>query len=53
MKKANFLAGAVLTLSLVLPVSGGAQTWVIDPAHTVSGFTVKHMMITNVTGCSR
>lgn len=50
MKKANFLAGAVLALSLVLPVSVGAETWVIDPAHTVSGFTVKHMMITNVTG---
>jgi polyisoprenoid-binding protein YceI len=31
-------------------VSVGAETWVIDPAHTVSGFTVKHMMITNVTG---
>jgi len=50
MKKANRLAGAVLALSLVLPVSVGAETWVIDPAHTVSGFTVKHMMITNVTG---
>jgi polyisoprenoid-binding protein YceI len=50
MKKANRLAGAVLALSLVLPVSVGAETWVIDPAHTVSGFTVKHMMIANVTG---
>ena len=50
MKKASRLAGAVLALSLVLPVSVGAETWVIDPAHTVSGFTVKHMMITNVTG---
>ena len=50
MKKANCLAGAVLALSLVLPVSVGAEAWVIDPAHTVSGFTVKHMMITNVTG---
>lgn len=50
MKKASRLAGAVLALSLVLPVSVGAETWVIDPAHTVSGFTVKHMMIANVTG---
>jgi polyisoprenoid-binding protein YceI len=50
MKKASRLAGAMLALSLVLPVSVGAETWVIDPAHTVSGFTVKHMMITNVTG---
>ena len=23
---------------------------VIDPAHTVSGFTVRHLMISNVTG---
>ena len=50
MNKASRLAGAILALSLVLPVSVGAETWVIDPAHTVSGFTVKHMMITNVTG---
>ena len=50
MKKANLLAGAALALYLALPVSVGAETWVIDPAHTVSGFTVKHMMITNVTG---
>src|ERR1700730_12925814 len=50
MKKASRLAGAILALSLVLPVSVGAETWVIDPAHTVSGFTVKHMMIPNVTG---
>jgi polyisoprenoid-binding protein YceI len=50
MKKTSRLAGAMLALSLVLPVSVGAETWVIDPAHTVSGFTVKHMMITNVTG---
>ena len=43
-------AVGVLALALVLPVSARAETWVIDPAHTVSGFTVKHMMITNVTG---
>jgi len=43
-------AVGVLALALVLPVSARAETWVIDPAHTVSGFTVKHMMIANVTG---
>jgi polyisoprenoid-binding protein YceI len=41
---------AVLTLALLLPSIGAADTWVIDPAHTVSGFTVRHMMITNVSG---
>jgi len=40
----------VLALALVLPVSARAETWVIDPAHTVSGFTVRHLMISNVTG---
>jgi len=43
-------AVGVLALALVLPASARAETWVIDPAHTVSGFTVKHMMIANVTG---
>jgi len=43
-------AVGVLALALVLPVSARAETWVIDPAHTVSGFTVKHLMIANVTG---
>jgi polyisoprenoid-binding protein YceI len=50
MKRAIAAFGAVLTLSLGLPALAAAETWVIDPAHTVSGFTVKHMMITNVTG---
>jgi len=43
-------AVGVLALALVLPVSARAETWVIDPAHTVSGFTVRHLMISNVTG---
>jgi polyisoprenoid-binding protein YceI len=43
-------AVGVLALALVLPVSGRAETWVVDPAHTVSGFTVRHLMISNVTG---
>lgn len=28
----------------------GARTWIIDPAHTVVGFSVKHMMIATVRG---
>jgi polyisoprenoid-binding protein YceI len=50
MRNARRAAVVVLALALVLPVSARAETWVIDPAHTVSGFTVKHMMIANVTG---
>ena len=41
---------AALALALALPIPARAETWVLDPAHTVSGFTVRHMMITNVTG---
>jgi polyisoprenoid-binding protein YceI len=41
---------AVLTLGLSLVAPATAETWVVDTAHTVSGFTVKHMMIANVTG---
>lgn len=41
---------ATLSLVLAVPALGAADTWVIDPAHTVSGFTVRHMMVTNVTG---
>jgi polyisoprenoid-binding protein YceI len=40
----------VAILILALPALAAAEIWVIDPAHTVSGFTVRHMMITNVTG---
>ena len=50
MRNALRAAVVVLALALLLPVSARAETWVIDPAHTVSGFTVKHMMIANVTG---
>ena len=39
-----------LMLALALPALALAQTWNIDPAHTVAGFTVRHLMISNVTG---
>jgi polyisoprenoid-binding protein YceI len=50
MKRAVRFFVAVLTLGLSLPAPAAAETWVVDTAHTVSGFTVKHMMIANVTG---
>ena len=49
--KPSFRALVVaLAVTLVLPAVAVAQTWGIDPAHTVSGFTVRHMMVSNVTG---
>ena len=44
------LLAALVAFALVGPVSAAAEIWVIDPEHTVSGFTVRHMMIANVTG---
>ncbi|HXJ84005.1 MAG TPA: YceI family protein [Candidatus Methylomirabilis sp.] len=46
----RMLVATLTTLALLLPSLATAETWTIDPAHTVSGFTVRHMMITNVTG---
>ena len=39
-----------LILALTVPAWATAETWNIDPAHTVAGFTVRHLMISNVTG---
>ena len=49
MKRAAWLLVALVWI-LALPALGAAETWVIDTTHTVSGFTVRHMMITNVSG---
>jgi polyisoprenoid-binding protein YceI len=40
----------LLVLLAASACPAAAETWAIDSAHTVSGFTVRHMMITNVTG---
>jgi polyisoprenoid-binding protein YceI len=50
MRRLTRVLVATLTLTLTVPVLAAAETWTIDPAHTVSGFTARHMMITNVTG---
>jgi polyisoprenoid-binding protein YceI len=50
MRQLTRMLVVLLTLALTLPALAGAETWILDPAHTVSGFTVRHMMITNVTG---
>lgn|SRR5262249_35047649 len=40
----------VVALGVSVPTIVGAETWVVDPTHTVSGFTVRHMMLTSVSG---
>jgi polyisoprenoid-binding protein YceI len=44
--QALVMFAALLTTSMVF----AADTYTIDPAHTSFGFTVKHMMISNVPG---
>lgn len=44
------MLAAVLVLALGLPGLAAADSWVLDPAHTTSTFTARHLMITNVTG---
>jgi polyisoprenoid-binding protein YceI len=39
-----------VSLALAVASPASADVWTIDPAHTVAGFTARHMMITNVTG---
>ena len=46
----QFVRLVVVTLALAVAARASAETWTIDPAHTVAGFTARHMMITNVTG---
>jgi polyisoprenoid-binding protein YceI len=44
------LKSAVAAAVFAVPSLAAATTWEIDPAHSSAKFTVKHMMITNVTG---
>ena len=47
MKKITSLAGALV---LALTVFGQAQTWNLDKAHAKLGFTVTHLMVSDVDG---
>ena len=47
MRKAWFAAAVML--ATVVPVRA-QSTWEIDPAHTSIGFTIRHMMVSNVRG---
>lgn len=47
----NRFAGLALVMTLTsAPALAKPTTWEIDPAHTTTGFTVRHMMVTNVHG---
>jgi polyisoprenoid-binding protein YceI len=40
----------IIVLIMAAPFAAFADTWQIDPAHTNVEFTVRHMMISNVSG---
>lgn len=46
----NLIQKAVAAIAVVLPSFAFAGTWVVDPAHAQAKFTVKHMMVMDVTG---
>jgi polyisoprenoid-binding protein YceI len=41
---------ATLAAVLAIPSPAATTTWLIDPAHTAAGFSVKHLMISTVRG---
>lgn len=48
MKK--LIASIAAIFALALPLAASASTWNIDPDHSSVGFTVKHLMVSNVKG---
>ena len=48
----NWISSSLIALVLVIaaPLAASADTWQIDPVHTTVGFSVRHMMISNVRG---
>jgi polyisoprenoid-binding protein YceI len=41
---------AVVAIAALTPVNARAETWNVDPVHSSIGFSVQHMMLSNVTG---
>jgi polyisoprenoid-binding protein YceI len=50
MKPSNIIVLSSLVCLMQSPVLAVDTQWKIDPAHTKAGFTVKHMMVSNVHG---
>jgi polyisoprenoid-binding protein YceI len=46
----RIIATIVATFTLALPFVAAAATWNIDPDHSNLGFSVKHLMVSNVKG---
>lgn len=46
----NGLAALALALAAPTPAFAATSNWDIDPVHAYAGFSVRHMMVTNVKG---
>jgi polyisoprenoid-binding protein YceI len=46
----KLIVSATAMFALLLPGLAGASTWDIDPAHSVAGFSVRHLMVSKVPG---
>lgn len=44
------LALGLAALLLSLPAVAASSTWTVDPTHSVAGFSVRHMVVSNVRG---
>ena len=50
MRRSIRLLVPALAVALLVPASGRAATWELDPAHSTIGFAIRHMMISTVRG---
>ena len=50
MRRSIRLLVPALAMALLVPASGRAATWELDPAHSTIGFSIRHMMISSVRG---
>jgi polyisoprenoid-binding protein YceI len=50
MRRSLRLLVPALAVALLVPTSGRAATWEVDPAHSTIGFAIRHMMISSVRG---
>ncbi len=46
----NQIARIIAVLAAIVPAAGLASSWDIDPMHSHTSFTVKHLVISNVRG---
>jgi len=48
--RSAMVAAAILAIATIGSSNARADTWAIDPVHSSIDFSVKHMMLSNVTG---